>query len=335
MQCPSRKALIPCAAVALAMTLLVACGGSGRPVAAIQSTPTTTPAASATSATTAALLPGTGRPQIMIGDKNYTEQFVLGELYDQALTAEGFTVVLNRNIGPTDVTIQALESGRLDMYPEYLNVWNQSVAGNQRSFASRRMAYRAAERYAIAHGLKLLDPTPFSDTDAIAVSQSYATDNGLRGIGDLGSVAQKLTVGAPPQFQQSPDGLPAIEQAYGFMPAAFSALAVGDQYQALDQGSVQAADVNSTDGQLTSHSYSVLRDPMHVFGWGNVVPVVTDKVLLAEGPSFGATIDDVSALLTTGVMRRLNAEVDISNQDPAVVAKQFLLAHGLLPPTQS
>jgi osmoprotectant transport system substrate-binding protein len=129
--------------------------------------------------------------------------------------------------------------------------------------------------------------------------------------------------------------LPAIEQAYGFYPASFKSLDVGAQYQALDQGTVQAAAVNTTDGQLAGGDYKLLSDRRRVFGWGNVVPVVPAKTLMAEGPEFETTIDRVSALLTTPVMRRLNAAVDVSGQDPAVVAKQFLQENGLLAPTTS
>ena len=99
-----------------------------------------------------------------IGDKNYTEQFLLGQLYAQALEAQGFSVALNQNIGPTAVTLRALGTGALDMYPEYLDVFNSAVAGYHRTFRSQVGAYGAAQRYAGAHGLALLTATPFSDT---------------------------------------------------------------------------------------------------------------------------------------------------------------------------
>jgi osmoprotectant transport system substrate-binding protein len=324
----------PAAALVLAAAL-GACGSS-KPDApgSVSSTPAAATTTTTTSATTSAL-PGTGKPLVTIGDKNFTEQFVLGELYRQALTAQGYNVVLNRNIGPTEVTTAALQSGRLGMYPEYLGTWDTAVAGYSRPFKNARAAYRAGQRYALAHGLQLLDPTPFSDTDAIGVTSSYALANDLHSLIDLRRVAQTLTFGAPPQFQQSATGLPALEQAYGFVPATFKPLDIGEQYQALDDGTVQAADVNTTDGALTTGKYTLLRDTRHVFGWGNAVPVVSAKVLAAEGPAFVTTIDRVSALLTTPVMRKLNAAVDISNQDPAAVAKQFLQAHGIIRATTS
>jgi osmoprotectant transport system substrate-binding protein len=317
----------PAAAVVLAAGLS-ACGGSKSDAPTSNaSAPMTTTTSSSTPA-----LPGAGKPLVTIGDKNYTEQFVLGELYRQALTAQGYSVVLNRNIGPTEVTIPALESGRLDMYPEYLGTWDSSIAGYKTQFHNARSAYHAGQRYALAHGLQLLDPTPFSDTNAVGVTNSYAVANDLASLTDLARVAPAFTFGAPPQFQQNPTGLPALEQAYGLVPATFKALDIGSQYQALDNGTVQAAAVNTTDGQLLTGDYTLLRDPRHVFGWGNVVPVVSAKVLLAEGPAFKATIDRVSAMLTTAEMRRLNAAVDVSHQDPALVAKQFLQSRGVIPP---
>jgi osmoprotectant transport system substrate-binding protein len=317
--------IVSCLAGAIAALVLSACGGGHRAAAA-------TPPPTSTTAT--APLPGTGKPQVTIGDKNFTEQFVLGELYYQALKAQGYSVLINQNIGPTEVTIQALQTGRLSLYPEYIDTWNSSVAGLKQQFGSARAAYRAGLHWARRYGFELLHPTPFGDTDAIAVTFNYAVHNGLETIGDLTKVATTLTLGGPLQFQQSSTGLPAVEQAYGFTPQSFQPLAIGAQYQALDQGTVEAADVNTTDGQLITGNYALLGDPDHVFGWGNVVPVVPIKVLQAEGPDFAATINRVSALLSTAVIRQLNAAVDVSGETPQVVAQQFLIAHGLVPSSQ-
>ncbi len=324
MSVPRTATIALLAVVLLVGTGLSACSGGSHTDPASKLTTSTS-----TSTTSTSTLPGTGRPQITIGDKNFTEQFVLGELYSQALEAQGYTVLVNRNIGPSDVTFQALESKRLDMYPEYLSTWNSSIAGYKRSFHAVKQAYRAGQHYALAHGLELLDPTPASSTGAIGVTNTYAFDHDLRSLGDLRRVAPEMTLGAPPQFQTSATGLPLLQQVYGFTPAAFKPLDVGGQYQALDQDVAQAANVGTTDGELTSGHYTLLRDPRHAFGWGNVVPVVAARVLTAEGPAFTETIDRVSALLTTKVLRRLNAAVDQSNEDPKLVAQEFLQQHGL------
>jgi osmoprotectant transport system substrate-binding protein len=330
--------------VTLVALICAACGSAGTSstspgsttrVAATRTATTATISASSsqtTSTTSTAALPGAGRPAITVGDKNYTEQFVLGQLYVQALRAQGFTVNVNENIGPTQVRVQALTAGSLTVYPEYLNTFDSSIAGYRHGFHTQLGAFQAGQHWALRHGMQLLAPTPFSDTSAIAVTDGYAEANHLRAIGDLSRVMSTLTIGGPAQFQQGDPGMTTVFEAYGVAAQAFKALAVGDQYAALSAGSVQAADVYTTDGQLASGDYALLRDPRRIFGWGNVVPVVSAKATAAEGPAFVDTIQRVDDTLTTAVMRELNQAVDIAQQNPAAVAKQFLETHNLLTP---
>ena len=330
---------LACGAAAVGLT---ACGTGSRPVGAAAPsttsatatpTATTTVTTTVTTTTTATVtLPGAGKPPVTIGDENLPEQFVLGQLYYQALKAQGFQVTLNQSIGPTQVVLQALATGQLAMYPEYLDTWDTQVAGLQQPFKTRSDAYVAGLRYALKHGLELLNPTPFSNTNAIAVSFNYAVQNEVQSIPDLIKLSPQLTLGGPPQFQQSPTGLPAVSSTYGVVPAAFKPLEIGSQYKALDGGAVQAAVVNTTDPQLLTGSYPLLHDPEDIFGWGNVVPVVSTRALDAEGPVFAATINRVSALLTLSAIRELNAAVVLYGQDPATVAQQFLQDQGILPP---
>jgi osmoprotectant transport system substrate-binding protein len=336
---------LPAAAAALG---LAACGGGTSATvdpavppahhhhsshSSTSSTTTTTTQSTTTSSTSSADLPGTGKPTVTIGDKNYTEQFILGQLYMQALKAQGYTVNINQNIGPTDVTLQALKSGSLSMYPEYLNVLNSSIAHAHGGHVSAPAAYDAAQKYVTAHGLELLNMTPFSDTFGIAVTQAYGAAHRLHRLGDLRRVAPSLTIGGEAQLQQAPVGLPRLESAYGVKPASFKAIAAGDQYGDLNTGSVGAAYVPTTDGELATGDYRVLGDPKRIFGFGNVVPVVSQSALAAEGPAFTVTIDRVNALLTTQTMRELNLLASIGGQSPGDVATQFLQTRGLIPPS--
>src|ERR1700722_20022997 len=113
----------------------------------------------------------------------------------QALKAQGYTVNINQNIGPTDVTLQALKSGSLSMYPEYLDVLNSAIAHSHSGHGSAQAAYDAAQTYVTAHGLELLNMTPFSDTFGIAVTQAYGADHRLRSLGDLRRGGPPLPVG--------------------------------------------------------------------------------------------------------------------------------------------
>jgi osmoprotectant transport system substrate-binding protein len=282
--------------------------------------------------TTAPVLPGTGKPTILLGDMNTPEQFILGQLYRLALKNEGYSVSLSRNIGPTSVSVEALKQSSLDIFPEYLDVWDTSVAGLHRLPRSLRGAYDDGKVYASKQKMTLLKPTPFSDTSGIAVLSTYAAHNQLRTLFDLNTVRGGVTFGGPPQFSQDVGGLPTIEQTYGFTPAATKEVAIGAQYAELRSGAIQAAYVNTTDPQLSEPTFRVLADPAHVFGFGNVVPVVRSATLAVEGPEFSRTINRVDALLTETAIRGLNAEVQLAHEDPESVAREFLQGNGLLPP---
>ena len=138
------------------------------------------------------------------------------------------------------------------------------------------------------------------------------------------------TVGGAPEFATRFEGLVGLKQEYGLTNVKFKPLAIGLQYKALDDGQIQVADVFTTDGQLQGKKYVVLKDPKNVFGFQNVAPVVSKKVLAAQGPAFEQTLDAVSAKLTNDAMQKMNGAVDLDKQKPAAVAKTFLQANGLL-----
>jgi osmoprotectant transport system substrate-binding protein len=277
---------------------------------------------------TATGTPGRGKPAVTLGTKNFTEQFVLGQLYKQALEAKGYKVALKQNIGSTEIADKALRSGQIDLYPEYIGIFNTAVAGDAKAYPDVQAAFDAGKAYAERHGYTLLPLTPFTDVDALAVLPDYAREHDLRSVADLAAI-RGLKLGAPPEFRQRETGLVGLARVYGIRDVDFSPLTIGLQYQALDDGKIDTADVFTTDGQLQSGRYVVLDDPKNVFGFQNVSPIVSSKVLRAEGPAFAQTLNAVSRVLTTRAMQQMNAAVAIDKQNPADVAKQFLQANGL------
>ena len=277
----------------------------------------------------AAEQPGKGKPAVTLGTKNFTEQFVLGQLYKQALEAKGYKVALKQNIGSTEIADKALRSGQIDLYPEYIGIFNTAVAGDAKAYPNVEAAFAAGQRYAEAHGYTLLPLTPFTDVDALAVTPDYARAHNLSSVADLAAI-RGLKLGAPPEFRQRETGLVGLERVYGIRDVDFAPLTIGLQYQALDDGKIDTADVFTTDGQLQSGRYVVLKDPKNVFGFQNVTPIVSTKVLRAEGPAFAATLNAVSRALTTRAMQQMNAAVAIDKQSPADVARQYLQANDLL-----
>lgn len=273
--------------------------------------------------------PGAGKPTVTIGTKNFPEQFVLGELYSQALAARGFTVKLKENIGSTEIADRALRSGQIDMYPEYIGIFNNVVAGDTKTYPDVESAFAAGKAYAERNGFTLFPLTPFTDTDALAVLPDYAQEHGLRSVADLTKV-RGFRLGGAPEFRRRATGLPGLARAYGITDVKFSPLTIGLQYQAIDAGKVDVAQVFTTDGQLVGGRYVVLTDPKNIFGFQNVTPVVSAEVVSAQGPAFEETLNAVSELLTTEAMQRMNAAVAIDKQPAKAVAEEYLSANGLL-----
>jgi osmoprotectant transport system substrate-binding protein len=266
---------------------------------------------------------------VRLGTKNFTEQYILGEIYAQALRARGIPVELKSDVGSSEIIDQAMQLGSLDMYPEYIGVMLSEIAGVSRRPETAEATYEAARAFQAERGYTLLAMTPFSDSNALAVTPVTAERYGLRTIADLAKIPGGARIAAPPEFRTRFEGLVGLRRRYGLRDARVDALPIGKQYDALDRNAVHAAAVFTTDGMLQKGDYVVLRDPRGVFSFQNVAPVVR-KSVLDRAPGLARACDAVSAKLTTAAMREMNAKVDLEGSEPAAVAKEFLQDHGLL-----
>jgi osmoprotectant transport system substrate-binding protein len=274
--------------------------------------------------------PGKGKPAITIGTKDFTEEFILGNLYQQALQAKGYKVNLKENIGATEIVDKALTSKRIDAYPEYTGVSLSVVAGKDTLTKSPEETASLVKSFYEGRGQMVSDPTPFQDTDAIATTKEFATKNNLTEVADLKKLPS-FTLGARPEFKSRFNGLKGMAKVYGVKNAQFKQVALGLQYPSLDKGNVDTVNVFSTDAQLSSGKYALLKDPKGVFGFQNVYFVINkDKYDALGGQQFMDVINSVNKLLTGKAMQTMNAAVDLDKQDPGEVAKSFLQANNLL-----
>jgi osmoprotectant transport system substrate-binding protein len=274
--------------------------------------------------------PGEGKPGVTIGTKDFTEEFVLGNLYAQALEAKGYKVNLKENIGATEIIDKALTSGEIDGYPEYTGVSLSVVAKNDILAESPEQTQQLVKEFYEGRGQVVSDATPFQDTDAIATTKEFAEKNSLTEVADLKNLPS-FTIGARPEFKSRFNGLKGMEKVYGIKNAKFKQLALGLQYPSLDKGDVDTANVFSTDAQLASGKYTVLEDPKGVFGFQNVYFVINkDKYEALGGQEFMDVVNSVNSLLTEEAMTSMNAAVDLDKKKPADVAQAFLEANNLL-----
>ena len=266
---------------------------------------------------------------VTIGSKNFTEAIILGELYRQALEAKGYTVELKSSIGSTEIIDRALTSGEIDMYPEYTGTMLTVVFGNDDPQESAEETYDAAKELYEEKGFTLFDMTPFSDSDALAVTSAYAEEHGLESIGDLAELGQ-FKLGGQPEFETRLQGLVGVKEKYGIEDVTFVPFTGISPYEALDQGAVDVAAIFSTDPPLASGDYVVLDDPEANFGFQNVAPVVNQELADELGDDFRNAIDAVSEKLTEDAIIAMNSAVAIDQRPVDEVAREFLEANGLL-----
>ena len=284
-----------------------------------------TPAAKAAPSAAAA-----AKPQIVLGTKNFTEEYILGQLYKQALEAKGFHVSYKENIGSTEIITTALTSGKINAYPEYTGEIVQNVFHKKSLPATAGATYQLAKKLENGHGYALLKPTPFSDTNAVVVTKATAAKYGLKAIADLQKIP-KVKLGGLPECATRSNCLIGLRKVYGLKKLGFVPLAGISSYAALNAGTVPVAIGFSTDPVLGKGSkYVVLPDVKHLFGFQNVAPIVSQKLVSAYGPKLATTMNAVSVLLTTPAMIAMNKAVAVDKQSPQAVAKAFLKANHLV-----
>jgi osmoprotectant transport system substrate-binding protein len=303
----------------VAMLVVAGCGGDDDTAATEGST-----------ASGADALPGEGKPPITIGTKDFAEEYILGELYGQALEAKGYRVELKHNIGSTEIIDKALTSGKIDAYPEYTGITvSEAFAQDFLAQSAEEMTSRAKELYA-ERGQVTSEPTPFQDKDAIIALKEFAATNGLKTVADLEKLGS-FSLAAQAPFKGRFAGLKGMEQVYGVEDVAFKAITPGLQYKALDRGDVDTADAFTTDPQLSSGKYTILDDTKGVFGFQNVLFVINEpKYEALGGQQFMDIVNSVNKLLTEPAMRAMNDAVLTDKKEPAEVAKAFLQANGHL-----
>jgi osmoprotectant transport system substrate-binding protein len=269
-------------------------------------------------------------PTIVMATKDFPEQYILGELYRQALVAKDFEVSFKGALGSTELIHTALTSGQINFYPEYTGTILTAVHNRKGSPRTAAATYALAKQLEARRGLTLLRMTPFSDTDVIAVTNATARKYGLKSVGDLKKVGA-FKLGGFPECATRVQCFLGVKNTYGVKNATFFPLAGISAYAALDAGTVLAADVFSTDPPLGKNSkYTVLADPKHIGGFQNVAPIVKATVAQAAGAEFTRTVNAVTRLLTLPAIVAMNKAVIIDKKSPAAVAKAFLQANKLV-----
>ncbi|HYZ13339.1 MAG TPA: ABC transporter substrate-binding protein [Actinomycetota bacterium] len=270
---------------------------------------------------------------ITVASFEFPESMVLGEIYAQALEAEGFDVERQLGIGPRELVEPSLERGLVELVPEYAGsaleflAGGENIATSDEELTHARLVDAFAER-----GVDVLTPAPAQNQNGFAVAQKTAKRNGLEAISDLTAIDEDLAFGGPPECPERPLCLDGLESTYGLEFDRFVTLDAGGPLtvSALQAGTVDVALLFTTDAAIQENDFVLLEDDRGLQPAENVTPVVRDEVIERHGDRFVGVVDAVSRLITTAELRALNASVALEDASPERVAATWLAEHGLL-----
>lgn len=296
----SRNVLVVCALALIVGVLLAACDGAAR-----------------------------AKP-VRVGSKDFTEEFIVGNMYALLLEANGIPVERKLNLGGTPVLQQALVSDQVDIYPEYTGTGLLTVLKLPSNTNPEAVYNAVRDGYKSQFDLVWLAPAPMNNTQALAMKKDVAAARGIKTISDMAAQANELTMIGPPEFEQREDGLPGISKAYGdFKMKAYIPVDPGLRYEGLMNGQADVVVAFGTDGQIAANDLVVLQDDKGLFPPYQIAPVVRQQALDAY-PTMAEVLNKLAPLLTDATMRKLNFEVDGNKREPAEVAKEFLQQNGLI-----
>lgn len=267
---------------------------------------------------------------LKVGSKNFTEQFVVAELYAAALEAAGFKVERKINLGTTLVAHEAVRTGAIDLYPEYTGTGLNAVMKAQgvTDTDPAKVHGLVKEFYEREFKLTWLKPSGINNGYAIVVRPETAREQGLKTLTDLAKAAPKLKLGAGPEFADRRDGIKGMKEVYGIEFGDFRQFAaLRLRYEALNQKQIDVANGFSTDWQIAAEKFVSLADDKNLFP-PYYLAAVARQDTVASNPKAVEAIERVGALLDNPTMQELNRQVEVEKKEPRQVAAEFLKAKG-------
>jgi osmoprotectant transport system substrate-binding protein len=339
-----RRTITLAAALAATSLLLAACGDDDDGGDAADTTAAAETAAPATAApdTTAAASDTTGAAsdttgagatvdlsdvQLTVGSANFPENQLLAEMYAQALEAGGASVERNLNIGNRETYYAALESGEIQLLPEYTGSLLFFLTEGQAEAANVEEQITALGE-ALPENLVVLEPSPAEDKDTIVCNQETVDEYGLATLTDLFENSANITLGGPAEFEErTPFGLAGFEEQ-GASFAGFVPLEIGDPVkQAIASNAVNCGNLFSTDPFIAAEGLVALEDDLGLVPNEAVIPLIDAE--LGGNTGVADTLNAISAALDTDQLTELVGRVVNDAEAPEDVAADWLAENGL------
>lgn len=255
---------------------------------------------------------GASSETLVIGSQDYYSNEIIAELYAQALEENGYTVDRQFRIGQREVYIPEIESGAIDVFPEYTGNLLQFYVPDTTATTSDDV-YAELET-SLPDGLRVLDQSPATDQDSYNVTKKFSDENGVTSLADLKDVTTPITLGGNSELATRPYGPDGLKSVYG-VDVAFTPIEDSGgplTLKALVDNQVQMVNIYSADPNIAANDLVTLEDPEGLFLASNVVPVVSEKVT----DEIAEILNTVSAALTAEDLVALNS-LSVNDQESA------------------
>ena len=276
---------------------------------------------------------------IIIGSQQYYSNEIIAELYAQMMEKTGLTVTRQYQIGQREVYLPELEAGKIHVIPEYggnlLEYYSKTSASGSPTAAatpsrtaSDTTSIQDTLLRTLPHSLTVLNPAEATDQDSLTVTKATAQAHSLTSIGDLASLGRSVTIAANSEFTTRPYGPKGLKAVYGVDASVTPVEDSGGPLtvKALTDGTVDVADIYSSDPAIRAKNLVILSDPQMLILPQNVTPLVS-----ASLPAIAATaINRVSALLTPDELRSLNQRSTGEKLSSKTIATDWLTSKKLL-----
>jgi osmoprotectant transport system permease protein len=267
---------------------------------------------------------------IVIGSKNFTEQYILGSLIAELIEVKtDLKVVRKFNLGSTAVLQNALETGQIDIYPEYTGTAYLIVLKKNKIINPQQTYDYVQEAYLKNYNLIWLSPFGFDNTEALAVKEEFARQHHLVNLSDLNLLAPELRLAAPAEFLKRPDGLPGLRRSYGLNFKKIIQMQPDLVYQAIKNNSVQVIEAFTTDGRIPEFHLTLLQDDKHFYPPYYAAPIVR-SFILKKYPQVGEALKPLLGRIDNKTMQQLNYLVDVKKFSPQKIAHDFLVQQKLI-----
>lgn len=250
---------------------------------------------------------------ITIGSQDYYSNEIIAEIYAQALEAEDYKVDRQYRIGQREVYVKELESGAIDLMPEYtgplLQYWEPDLSSMPEDEVYAKL------REVTPGGLRILEQSPATDQDSYVVTRDFAAQHDLKNIADLKNAGVPLTLGANSEVETRAYGPAGVKEAYG-VELGFTPIEDGGgplTVKALQDGDIQVAIIYTADPAISKNNLVSLGDPKGILLPSHVVPIASDRLDAAAEKivnkiSLAMTPEELVALNARSVDEKLSAK---------------------------